>query len=132
MNRDEANQLMFEYTKSDALRKHMLAVEAAMRAYARKYGEDEEKWGIVGLLHDFDYEAYPTAPDHPLKGSEILKEKGYLENGAPSISVVKGNSTSIRPGDKRPVGCSEGYSRARDLHGRTSRYPHGKGPVRLR
>lgn len=71
---------MFEYTKSDALRKHMLAVEAAMRAYARKFGEDEEKWGIVGLLHDFDYETYPNAPDHPLKGSEILRQKGYPED----------------------------------------------------
>lgn len=80
MNRDEAEKLMFEYTKSDALRKHMLAVEAAMRAYARKFGEEEEKWGVVGLLHDFDYEAYPTAPDHPLKGSEILGQKGYPED----------------------------------------------------
>ena len=68
---------MHEYTKSDALRKHMYAVEAAMRAYARKFGEDENIWGIVGLLHDFDYEMHPNAPDHPLKGSEILKEKGY-------------------------------------------------------
>src|SRR5207244_6743934 len=57
--------------------KHMLAVEAAMRAYARKLGQDEEKWGIVGLLHDFDYERWPSPPDHPLKGSEILKERGY-------------------------------------------------------
>jgi len=72
--------LMFEYTKSDALRKHMFAVEAAMRAYARKFGEEEDKWGVVGLLHDFDYEAYPTAPDHPLKGSEILEQKGYPED----------------------------------------------------
>lgn len=80
MNREEAQRLMFEYTKSDALRKHMLAVEAAMRAYARKFGEDEEKWGIIGLLHDFDYETYPNAPDHPLKGSEILREKGYPED----------------------------------------------------
>ncbi|MFQ5798558.1 MAG: HD domain-containing protein [Bacteroidota bacterium] len=80
MNRDEAQQLMFEYTKTDALQKHMFAVEAAMRAYARKFGEDEDKWGVVGLLHDFDYETYPTAPDHPLKGSEILKTKGYPED----------------------------------------------------
>ncbi len=79
MNRNEALNLMHEYTKNDALRKHMYAVEAAMRAYARKFGEDEEKWGVVGLLHDFDYEMYPNIPDHPLKGSEILKEKGVSE-----------------------------------------------------
>ncbi len=80
MNRDEALTLLKEYTKSDALLKHMYAVEAAMRAYAKKFGEDEEKWAITGLLHDFDYERYPTAPDHPMKGSEILKEKGYPED----------------------------------------------------
>jgi putative nucleotidyltransferase with HDIG domain len=80
MNRADAIQILHEYTKSDALRKHMYAVEAAMRAYAKKYGEDEEKWGVVGLLHDFDYEMFPTAPDHPMKGSEILKEKGYPED----------------------------------------------------
>ena len=80
MNYNDALNLMHEYTKSDALRKHMYAVEAAMRAYARKYGEDEEKWAIVGVLHDFDYEMYPTIPDHPLKGSEILKSKGYSDD----------------------------------------------------
>jgi predicted hydrolase (HD superfamily) len=80
MNYSDALNLMNEYTKSDALRKHMYAVEAAMRAYARKYDEDEEKWAIVGVLHDFDYEMYPTIPDHPLKGSEILKSKGYPDD----------------------------------------------------
>jgi predicted hydrolase (HD superfamily) len=80
MNYSDALNLMHEHTKSDALRKHMYAVEAAMRAYARKYGEDEEKWAIVGVLHDFDYEMYPTIPDHPLKGSEILKSKGYQDD----------------------------------------------------
>ena len=80
MNYNDALNLMHEYTKSDALRKHLYAVEAAMRAYARKYGEDEEKWAIVGVLHDFDYEMYPTIPDHPLKGSEILKSKGYSDD----------------------------------------------------
>ncbi|MEK7249412.1 MAG: HD domain-containing protein, partial [Bacteroidota bacterium] len=80
MNRQDALNLLFEYTKSDSLRKHALAVEAAMRAYANKFGEDEEKWGIVGLLHDFDYEMYQTVPDHPMKGSEILKEHGYPED----------------------------------------------------
>ena len=80
MNRAEALNLLQEYTKSDALLKHMYAVEAAMRAYARKSNGVEETWGIVGLLHDFDYEIYPNAPDHPLKGSEILKERGYPDD----------------------------------------------------
>jgi len=79
VTRQEALDLLFEYTKNDSLRKHALSVEAAMRAYARKYGEDEEAWGAVGLLHDFDYERYPQYPDHPTKGSEILKEKGMPE-----------------------------------------------------
>ena len=77
MNRDQALELLKQYTKSDALLKHMYAVEGAMRAYAQKFDEDEESWGIVGLLHDFDYEMYPQAPDHPVKGSETLKAKGY-------------------------------------------------------
>ena len=80
MNRQDALTLMQEYTKNDALLRHMYAVESAMRAYARKYGEDEEKWGIAGLLHDFDYEMYPTAEEHPFRGSEILKEKGYADD----------------------------------------------------
>jgi putative nucleotidyltransferase with HDIG domain len=79
MDRPAAWNLLCEYTKNENLRKHALAVEACVRAYARKFGEDEEKWGVVGLIHDFDYEVYPNAPDHPLKGSEILKEKGYPE-----------------------------------------------------
>ena len=80
MNRQDALALLKEYTKNEALLKHMYAVEAAMRAYAKKFSEDEEKWAVVGLLHDFDYEMYPTAPDHPMKGSEILKERGYPED----------------------------------------------------
>jgi putative nucleotidyltransferase with HDIG domain len=79
MTKENAINLMHEYTKNDALRKHMYAVEVVMRAYAKKFGENEELWAIVGILHDFDYEVYPTAPDHPVKGSEILKEKGYTE-----------------------------------------------------
>jgi putative nucleotidyltransferase with HDIG domain len=72
--------LLKEYTKSDSLLKHAYAVETCARAYAKKYGEDEEYWGDVALLHDFDYEMYPTAEEHPFKGSEILKEKGFDEN----------------------------------------------------
>jgi putative nucleotidyltransferase with HDIG domain len=79
MNRDEAWQLLAEYTKSDSLLKHAMAVEAAMRGYARLFGEDEEGWGLVGLLHDFDYERWPSLDDHPFRGCEILREKGYPE-----------------------------------------------------
>ena len=68
---------MTEYTQSESLRKHMLGVEAAVRGYARQFGEDEDDWGAVALLHDFDYERWPTLGDHPNKGSEILQEKGY-------------------------------------------------------
>ena len=77
MNRDDAWALLTEYTKSDSLLKHAMAVEAAVRGYARKFGEDEDAWGITALLHDFDYERWPTLGDHPNKGSEILREKGY-------------------------------------------------------
>jgi predicted hydrolase (HD superfamily) len=79
MDRQAAWELLCEYTKNESLRKHALAVEACVRAYARKFGEDEEKWCVTGLIHDFDYEVYPTAPDHPLKGSEILKDNGVSE-----------------------------------------------------
>ena len=78
-SRDEALALLHEYTETPALRAHAYAVEAAMRAYARHYGEDEERWGVVGLLHDFDYERYPTIEDHPFRGAEILRERGYSE-----------------------------------------------------
>jgi putative nucleotidyltransferase with HDIG domain len=80
MTRADAYALVCEFTQSDSLRKHMLAVEAALRAYARKLGEDEERWGIVGLLHDFDYERWPNPPDHPLKGAEILAARGYPDD----------------------------------------------------
>jgi putative nucleotidyltransferase with HDIG domain len=79
ISRDEAWQLLTEYTKSDSLLKHAMAVEAAVRGYARRFGEDEEGWGITALLHDFDYERWPTLGDHPVKGSEILRSKGYPE-----------------------------------------------------
>jgi predicted hydrolase (HD superfamily) len=77
LSRDAAWQLLTEYTKGESLLKHALAVEAAVRGYARKFGEPEEDWGIVGLLHDFDYERWPTAADHPFRGCEILQARGY-------------------------------------------------------
>src|SRR5437763_6128340 len=80
MNRADAFALLNEYVKDQGLVRHMLAVEAALRAYARKLGQDEDKWGVVGLLHDFDYERWPDPPNHPLKGSEILRERGYPED----------------------------------------------------
>jgi putative nucleotidyltransferase with HDIG domain len=99
VGRQDSLNLLFEYTRTDSLRKHALAVEAAMRAYARKFGEDEETWGTVGLLHDFDYEMYPQFPDHPTKGSEILKERGYSEeirrtilSHVPSMNIPRDTS----------------------------------------
>ena len=80
MNREQAYALLTEYVKDLGLIRHMLAVEAAMRAYARKLGQDEETWGIVGLLHDFDYERWPNPPDHPLQGAAILAARGYPEH----------------------------------------------------
>jgi predicted hydrolase (HD superfamily) len=77
LTRENAWSLLTEYTKSESLLKHALAVEAAVRGYARLFGEDENQWGIVALLHDFDYERWPSLEDHPFRGSEILKEKGY-------------------------------------------------------
>ena len=79
LSRDAAWELLAEWTNGESLRKHALAVEAAVRGYARTFGEDEEAWGVVALLHDFDYERWPTLGDHPNKGSEILREKGYPE-----------------------------------------------------
>ena len=79
LSRDRAMALMTEYTQSDSLRKHMLAVEAAVRGYARLWGENEEEWGVVALLHDFDYERWPDQANHPFRGVEILKQQGYPE-----------------------------------------------------
>ncbi len=80
MTRDDALALLYEYTKNENLRKHALTVEAAMQAYALKFGEPVEIWSITALLHDFDYERFPNAPDHPLRGEEILREKGYPDD----------------------------------------------------
>jgi putative nucleotidyltransferase with HDIG domain len=79
LSRAEAWALMTEYTQGESLRKHMLAVEAAVRGYARQFGEDEDDWGAVALLHDFDYERYPDQENHPYRGVEVLKARGYPE-----------------------------------------------------
>ena len=78
-DRTAAWNLLTEFTKSEGLRKHALAVESCMRAYARKFAVNEELWGAAGLLHDFDYEKYPSAQEHPYKGNEILKDRGYSD-----------------------------------------------------
>jgi putative nucleotidyltransferase with HDIG domain len=80
VNRPEARKLLLEYTQSKSLIRHALAVEAAMRAYARNFGEDEDRWGIAGLLHDFDYEQNPEPEDHPRVGAAILEDLGYPED----------------------------------------------------
>jgi putative nucleotidyltransferase with HDIG domain len=80
MTRDEAWDIVCQYVKNENLRKHMLAVEACMAVYANKYGEDEERWRVAGLLHDFDWEIHPTLEEHPQKGAEILREHGVDEN----------------------------------------------------
>ena len=77
--KDDAWKLLTEFTQSDSLRKHALAVEACMRAYAEKFSGDKNLWGVVGLLHDFDYDKYPSLEDHPYRGNEILKERGYSD-----------------------------------------------------
>ena len=82
IDREAAWGLLTEFTQSESLRKHALSVEACMRAYARKFSAtsaEEELWAVVGLLHDFDYDKYPSLDDHPYKGNEILKERGYPE-----------------------------------------------------
>ncbi len=89
MNREQSWELMCTWTESDSLRKHMLAVEAAMRAYARRFGEDEEKWGITGLLHDMDYEKHPTPDEHPMVGVRELESRGYPED---VIHAIKGHA----------------------------------------
>jgi putative nucleotidyltransferase with HDIG domain len=79
LNREDAWKLLTTYTTGDSLLKHAMAVEAAVTGYARKFGEDEQAWGVVALLHDFDYERWPAPEDHPFRGCEILREQGYPE-----------------------------------------------------
>ena len=108
-DRSTAWGLLTEYTQSESLRKHALAVEACMRAYAQKNGVDQELWGLVGLLHDFDYEKYPTPEEHPFKGSEILKERGYSEEIRRAIlSHAEYSGVSrITPMEKTLFACDE-------------------------
>ncbi len=84
-DRDYCLSILKEYTKSDSLLKHAFAVESCVRAYAEKYGENPDYWGNIALLHDFDYEMYPNEADHPYKGSEILKERGFSDSFRTSI-----------------------------------------------
>lgn len=111
MNRADALALLHEYVKDPGLVRHMLAVEAALRAYARKLGADEETWGVVGLLHDFDYERWPDAPDHPLKGSEILRERGYPDMVIYAIlshaDYLQDRYPRVHPLDKALYACDE-------------------------
>jgi len=110
LTRDEALKLLEEYVTDPGLRRHCLAVEAAMRAYAPRFGEDPEAWGLVGLLHDFDYERWPDPPDHPLRGASILAEKGLPED---LIYAIKSHADylpdcpRIRPIEKALYACDE-------------------------
>ena len=110
MNRTDAFALLNEYVTDQSLVRHCLAVEAAMRACARTHGEDEDKWGIVGLLHDFDYERWPDAPNHPLQGADILRARAYPED---VIYAIKSHADylpdcpRVRPIEKALYACDE-------------------------
>ena len=91
-SREEAMELLREHTRNGNLIKHMLAVEACMRAYARRFSRDEELWGITGLLHDFDYEKHPTPEEHPMVGVRILEEKGYPDE---LVHAIKGHASYL-------------------------------------
>ena len=110
LNRDAAWALLAEWTQSESLRKHALAVEAAVRGYARQFGEPEEDWGVVALLHDFDYERYPTLGDHPNKGCEHLRSLGYPEWVMRAIQAHAWEITGVEPEsplEKTLVACDE-------------------------
>jgi putative nucleotidyltransferase with HDIG domain len=98
-SREEAWALVTEYTENQNLVRHMLAVEAAMRAYARKYGEDEDLWGLVGLVHDFDYERHPdlSVEGHPVVGARILKERGWPDHIIRAVLAHAGEYTGVQP-----------------------------------
>jgi len=110
VSRDAAWQLLTEWTESDSLRKHALAVEAAVRGYARLQGANEEEWGVVALLHDFDYERYPTLGDHPNKGCEHLRALGYPEWVMRAIQSHAWEITGVQPEsplERALVACDE-------------------------
>jgi putative nucleotidyltransferase with HDIG domain len=110
LSRDAAWQLLTEWTQSDSLRKHALAVEAAVRGYARQFGANEEEWAVVALLHDYDYERYPTLGDHPNKGCEHLRTLGYPEWVIRAILSHAAEITGIEPEaavEKALVACDE-------------------------
>lgn len=95
MDRKSTIEFLQEYVKTDTLMKHLLAVEAAMRGYARKFGEDEERWGVVGLVHDFDWEIVPTPEEHPTFGANILRERGYPEDIVRAV-LTHGDHTGLK------------------------------------
>jgi len=110
LSRDAAWQLLTEWTQSDSLRKHALAVEAAVRGYARQFGENEEEWAVVALLHDFDYERFPTLGDHPNKGCEHLRALGYPDWVMRAILSHASEITGVQPEapvEKTLVACDE-------------------------
>jgi len=109
IDREAAWAVLTEFTKSDSLRKHALAVEASMRAYAERYGEDAESWGMAGMLHDFDYEMHPTAPRHPMKGAEILISRNVPEPVVRAILAHADSSGYPRVSllDRALYGCDE-------------------------
>ena len=110
LSRDAAWQLLTEWTQGESLRKHALAVEAAVRGYARQHGANEEEWGVVALLHDFDYERYPTLGDHPNKGCDHLRSLGYPEWVMRAIQSHASEITGIQPEspvEKALVACDE-------------------------
>lgn len=94
MDRENTIDFLHQHVKTDMLMKHLLSVEASMRGYARKFGEDEDRWGIAGLLHDFDWEICPAPEDHPTYGSEILREHGYPEDIIRAV-LTHGDHTEI-------------------------------------
>jgi len=102
MSRDDAWQLVTEWTQSDSLRKHMLSVEAGMRAYARRFGEDEQTWATVGVLHDFDYERYPdvAAEGHPVVGCRLLRERGWPDE---IIRCILSHATEVTGVERRTL-----------------------------
>ena len=109
VTREEAWQILCEFTKSENLRKHGLAVEACLAAYARKFGEDEEKWRVTALLHDFDWEIHPAPPDHPLKGEPILAARGVSEEVRRAVlsHAREGGVTRETPLEKALFACDE-------------------------